>query len=226
MGGTQSKSTSDVLTMMGTNIASEVIQNCSSMASQSQLIEMGEVAGDFRLSDATFKQGVSIDMECVMDSSTQNEIANKMAASLAQEASAHGQGVMSALGGSSAEVQSNIATSIQNNISNNTKQETESAIFQEQAIKVGKVGGDVVIENLTMDQSAEVIAKGLMQSSAYNKAIQDTSMAIDQKSAAKNDNWIAGIVGEFTGVVTWIVVGIVGVLIIAAIIIFIIIKTN
>ncbi len=220
MGGTQSKNTSEVLTEIGTDIAMESAMKCTSSATQQQLLEFGKIAGDFTLSDASFKQGASIDMQCMMDNSTQADIASKLGNQVAQVASSKGQAALSALGNTKSQVSSNIKNKIMNNISNTTTQEMINSINQTQKIGAQEVGGSVVIQNLDMDQSANIIAKGLMESESYNSVIQEAATAIDQASSTEETTIMDSIFGSFskTMIASAIIAAVVGIVIIVFIV--------
>ena len=201
MGGTQSRSTTDILNEMAINVSMDSIMSCTSVATQQQLIELENIEGNVVISDVSMKQGASIDMSCVMKSEKQNQIATDVANAIAQHAESKGQAALSALGNTKSIASANIKTEIQQNITANTEVEMSAHIEQIQKIGVANVSGSVVIKNVSMEQSAEIVARALMQSSAYSSVINESATKIDQVTQSEEENPIAGIIDSVGGVI-------------------------
>ena len=106
MGAGQSKSASTSETV--TNIATEIIMKhsleCIISANQSQLLKVKNVSGDVHFDGGTFSQGSSLDVKCIMSLDKQTNIVNDISSALSQYAEAKGETVLSALGGSAANI--------------------------------------------------------------------------------------------------------------------------
>ena len=220
MGGTTSKTTSEVLTDEAVSVSMKTIMSCALSASQSQLIQLNNVKGNVTITGTSFKQGASINMQCLMNASKQADISNAVAASLAQSANASGQAVLSAFGKTQSEATSNIKTMISSSINADTSMQVSTNLSQSQSITASNIGGSVVIANVSLDQSAQATSYALMQSSAYASAINDVANKIDQSSSSKETT----IFGELANAIgtTVEVVLIAGVLVSGAVVIFII----
>jgi hypothetical protein len=96
-----------------------------------------------------------------------------------------------------------VTTNIQNNIMTNIKQTTtndvSSNISQTQSIPIANVGGNVIIANVTMTQSAQIVATALMKTSAYSSVINDAATKLTQSSTAVSSNPISDIIKSVTG---------------------------
>ena len=227
MGGQQSKNTSEVITDISVNVAMDSIMTCTTSASQSQLLSLQNVRGNVTISDVSMKQGASISTTCVMDANKQNEIAGAVSSAISQHAEAKGQAVVSALGRTRSEVESKIYNKLTNNISAITSMELNSQIKQIQAVTAENIGGNVVVANLSMEQSAELVARALMKTQSYSSVINETAQAIDQVTKTEEENPIAGIissVGDMMGKMFSAPVLMIGALLLGVIAIFVVIK--
>ena len=195
MGGTEAKTTAESLTQVATDVATKTIMNCTSVASQSQMMNI-TTQGSLIGGSLTQTQGVAVNLDCVMSASTQNQIANDVAAKLAQESAAKGDAVLSMFGGSEASAASSIKQNISNNISNTTQQDMKSQITQQQSMNV-VVGGSIIATDISQVQSASQTAKSLMQTSQYASVINDVALKMDQKTEATTTNPIASIISAF-----------------------------
>lgn len=194
MGGTTSKSTFQQLTDISTDVTTKTIMSCSTAATQNQMISLQNVKGDVNISGVNMNQGASINMSCIMSTDMQSQISTQVAAAIAQTAESKGQAVLSALGRTKSEAQTNIQTMIRNNITNVTQSDISASISQSQSITAANVGGNVVIANVSMEQSAKIVAQALMSTSAYQVAINDSATKMDQSSKSTEENPVAGII--------------------------------
>lgn len=212
MGGTSSKTTAQVLTEVSTQVTTDSIMTCTSIATQEQMIAFNNVKGDVTISNVNMTQGVAVDLNCVMDSNKQADIANKVAEAIAQQAESKGQAVLSALGSTKAEATSNIKNQLMTGISANTKTELDAQINQQQTISATNIGGSVVASNITMDQGATMIASSLMKTATYSSVINESATKMDQKSSSEEKNPIAEMIkalGSIFSAPVWILGGII-----------------
>lgn len=196
MGGTQSNNTSESLTQMSTKVAMSSILSCAGAATQGQILEFQNVVGDVTISNVSMTQASSVNMSCVMDSQKQSEIAGAVANTLAQFAQTQGQSVVSALGSTQSNVASKIKTQITNDISQTDSNQISTQISQSQKVSARNIGGNVVVKDLTMSQSAEIVAEALMKTSAYSTAINQVAAAVDQTTKTSEANFFAGIISS------------------------------
>lgn len=213
MGGTSSKTTSQILHDIAVNATMNSVQSCATVASSNQMIALNNVKGNVTISGTTLTQGSSIDMSCVMHADKTADISNAVATAISQYADSQGQAVLSALGSTKAEATSNITNRFQNNINANTEVEVNNNISQNQSITADNIGGNVVIANVTLDQSARITAQALMQSTAFSSVINDSATKMDQSSKSKEttiiDTIVNGVKSFFNGVAGIITAGVV-----------------
>lgn len=201
MGGTQSKNTASVINEIAVKVTMDSIMSCTTVATQSQLMELKNITGDVTISDVTMTMGTSLDVECIMEADKQNQINSQIANAIAQHAEAKGQAVLSALGNTKSEVVADIKNKLSNNIDANTRQELSAQIDQVQKVGVENVGGSVVIQDMSFEQSAQIVAKALMKTKAYSQVINETAAKIDQVTKTEEENPIAGIIDSIGGVI-------------------------
>lgn len=201
MGGTQSKNTATILNDIAVNVSMDSIMSCTVAATQSQLIELKNIEGDVTISDLSMLQGNSIDVNCIMESDKQNQISSSISNAIAQYAETKGQAALSALGNTKSQVATNINNRLTNSINANTKQELTAQVDQIQTIGVENVRGNVVIQNMSLEQSAQLVAKALMKTKTFSEVINETAAKIDQATKTEEKNPIAGIIDSLGGVV-------------------------
>lgn len=199
MGGTQSTSTSETVNNMATNVATKHIMKCATMATQDQMISV-ETSGNIIGNTYNQKQGMSVDMDCVMKVTTQQEIVNDVSSALAQYTASKGDAVLSLLGGSESSANNIIRNNLVTNISNTTGQEMINQMKQKQ--QATYVGRSMVMNDVNQEQSAEITAKALMETEEYSKVLNAVSNAVDQKTEATTTNPIGSIVDSFASAVS------------------------
>jgi hypothetical protein len=200
MGGSQSKSSITANTVAAINASQTSIGKCITAASQDQIIQL-QAVGDITVGDITQMQATSVKAECLFSSTVQSEIQSAVANSLSQAAQASGTGITSALGASSASTYAAINTMLSANIKQEQIQEAVTSTMQRQTVSI-KAGGNIVAGNISQTQTAELIAKAIMNTEGYSKVIQNVSNQIDQKTSAETRNPISDIlssVGDLWG---------------------------
>jgi len=185
MGGTHSTSTSSLLNSLAVNASTSTIMQCATAATQEELVQVQNVAGNVNISNVSMNQGATINLQCVMQTNTTTDIASAVSDAITQYANSQGQAVLSALGNTTSEVKSNIQNKITSNINQTTSQQMSANITQQQGITAANIGGNVTISNITMDQSAQVFASALMNTTAFASVINSVANTIDQTSASK-----------------------------------------
>lgn len=162
----------------------ENMARCVQAATQEQLIAASRVAGDVTISGVSMKQGMNVNMQCLLGNDMQSAIQSDMASKIAQYAETNGIALLSALGSTAATAEA----AIQQIFTAKTRQvNTQEAIMQNvqrQGIKANDIGGKLIISDITMAQTADVIAKAIVTSSGYASAISTIANAIDNKAAA------------------------------------------
>jgi hypothetical protein len=222
-GGTSSKTTAQVLTEASTQVTADSILSCATVATQEQMIGFYNVQGNVTISNVDMSQGVAVSLSCVMEATKQADIASKVADAIAQTAESKGQAVLSAFGNTRSEASTNIQNQIMSNISANTSQELNVNVSQQQSITAANVGGNVVMTNVTMEQSSSIIAAALMKTSTYSQVINESAAKMDQKSSTEEKNPLADVIKALGGIFTLPII-IIGGIILGIVLIFVIIK--
>jgi 23S rRNA pseudoU1915 N3-methylase RlmH len=182
MGGTSSKSTSEILTQISVEASMNSILSCTSAATQSQLIELGYVAKDVIITGLTMKQSASVDSKCVMEAKKVADISTAVSNAIAQYAESKGQAVLSSLGNTKSEVVTKLTNDFKSRVDANTAQQMTSIVDQQQGTKIKSIGGSYVLKDATFEQGAQVTAQALMSTNAFSSVINETATKIDQVS--------------------------------------------
>ena len=208
MGGSSSKTTYQQLTDIGINVANSQVQKCTASVSQSQLNQVQGVKGDVIIGKISQKQGAQVDLKCVFSANTQNDIQTKLAQEITQFAQSKGGDITAGFGRSSSEANTNIKNIFKINVNNETVHASVSNIMQTMTNSYKDIGGNLVIEGIDQDQSAQNVAKAMMKSSQYSGALLDISTKIDQGAKSQGGgiftnmfDMIGGIVGDLKGVI-------------------------
>jgi len=212
MGGTQSKSVINQVTEISVKATMRTIQECSTAATQSQLIDL-QAKGDITIGDVTQRQGVQVDSKCLAQSDKQVKIRNDVAAAIANYAEAQGPAVLSLLGASKSEATVNIQNRLPMSFNMDTIQKNVTAVMQNQKIAVKSTEGKIIAGALTQEQTAQIVAKSIVADKSYASALNDISNKIAQGSKAKSTNPIADIISSigtaFTGWIVYIAIAII-----------------
>lgn len=197
--GVIARSTTEVLSEVAVNVVQRNLQECATNTQQLQEINVEFVAGDVTLSGLNLRQQAAIDAECALQASRQNEIQNEISEVITQELEAQGQGFLSLFGRTRTEAQNTIRQFFTTNITQEDLQRSMTQISQTQRINIAGVSGNVVIENATLDQSARIVAEGIVNTEAYSGAINEISRRIDTTAEAEEENPLSFITDIFQG---------------------------
>jgi len=212
MGGTTSKSTSDVLTELCINATQESVASCVQAATQEQRIAAQNIKGDVTISGTTMSQSMAVNMSCVLSADTQNTIQQNIANQIVQYAKSEGVALLSALGKSSSEAVANVKSIFTANVKQSNLSQNVQQNIQKQSIDVATIEGTVVIKDIDMVQTADVIAKAIVSSAGYSSAISTVANALDQKTETKEvgplDSFFS-LIGSVASTWIYMIIGIV-----------------
>lgn len=224
MGGTTSKARSEIISNLAISAVQETVQNCVTNATQQQIIDVGYVGGNVDISGSTFKQAMSVDLSCVMNSKNSSEISAAIANVIVQNANAESEGLLVPPGGTEAEV----ITDLENNLSvalrQSDIQNSISNVSSEQRITFGYVGGNFIGKNMSFDQTASVIAKSIVSAEKVQSIIASVANDITQVAESKSkgaDAVFADMIGNiFSGIGLMIMLPLIILVIVGAMIYF------
>jgi hypothetical protein len=220
MGATESKSTSEVMNEYAVDVVQRTIQNCTTTATQTQIMEVGYVGGDVDLSSSTFTQGASINMTCALSDQKTSEIANKLANDVVQFAESKSKGLLVPPGGTEAEIINNITNDIKTSLTQESVQNSAADTAQYQKIGFGFVEGNFVARGLTMSQTAEVIAKSIVDTAMIQTIINDVSNKVDLTTSTESTGAETAIAEGLFGMLGAWAYGVIGVVIVIALLLF------
>jgi len=180
MGGSSSKTTFESLTSIAINVANEQVQKCTSTASQDQMLKIRGTKGSVKITGFSQRQGVSINMKCVFDNKTQNDLQTKLAQEITQFAQSTGGDITAGFGKSSSEANSNIKNLFSTNVNNASLMEAVSSTLQRQTADIADTGGDVIIADAEQSQTATLVSEIMMANAQYSGVLHEIATKIDQ----------------------------------------------
>uniref|UniRef100_A0A6C0JBD2 Uncharacterized protein n=1 Tax=viral metagenome TaxID=1070528 RepID=A0A6C0JBD2_9ZZZZ len=189
-------STVNQLTEIATNVAMITANKCITAASQSQLLSIKGVKGDVILGGTSMSQGYSVNVKCLMSAEKQADLASNISSAFAQFAESKGESVLSALGGTSSEVRTNIHNKLTSNVDASSYSELSTKLIQQQELSIEDIDGNVVMKGVTLDQQSKLVAESVIDSKAYTSTINDLAFTIDQTATKEDKNPYANILGE------------------------------
>ena len=224
MGGTQSKTTVSSLTDIAMEVAQTNIARCVQAATQEQIIAVSKVAGDVTISGTTMSQTMSVNMSCALSNEMDSKIKGDIADEFAQYASTKGIAALSALGRTQAIAATNIEQIFSAKSSQSNLQEAVMQNLQRQKISATSIGGNLVITNTSMEQTAEVIAKAIISSTGYADTIATVANKIDQEGEAEEKGPFDTLFETIKGVVSSYIFMIIGIVVIAGLVVIFFLK--
>jgi hypothetical protein len=165
MGVAASTVENSTVTQIINDVINKYVSNASMEATQDQLIEI-QSKGPVHLSGIKMTQHMNVNFEALMS----NQITNQMQLDLIKTLKADADSKAGALGmfsGSVSVALNKSANKIQNNLSTQNIQSCVSNVAQSQAIKIASDQW-VVVDNVDMSQTSELITKCVMESVGLN----------------------------------------------------------
>ena len=195
-GGSSSSSTTEINTSTATKILSEAIMSCRGNTTVSQNVD---ISGDGNVLDGvSFVQATKISSDCSQDMKRDSNLQQQVATDLQQKIEAQGSGIMSMLGGSSADVNSKINTDVSTLFSDSTLTEIINGVNAAQGLSVS--GNNNIIRNYTQKQTTDLLSKGLQKALNNLSTVQSANMAMAQEAIAITTNPVSEIIDStFSG---------------------------
>lgn len=188
MGGTESKTTIDILNEVALNVVSEQTNRCVTTSTQQQINEFSNIGGDLVIDGLNQKQYSTINATCLINNLQNTDVQQKLANELINKAETLGN--ILTLGKNKAEAISNIKNKINVAVKNSITNESITSSYQVQGQKVQNIGGNVYFTNVSQEQSSELIAKNIIGSSQISSVINDIGNAVDQSASSKTKGLI------------------------------------
>ena len=197
MGGTSSVVTTDVTNKAITEFTMTLAKECGAGATNNIVFKFGEVGGDFVLRDSTFEQEATVNFACIQDSMTEAQIAQKMAAFLSQQSKTKGNPLSLPWGGVSSEQNLKLYNEVVQKLDMKDIQKCSAAASDHFMVQAEMVGGNAVIENITVSQVAEVISKCKQISDMSAKMASELNTKVEQEGDTEMPSWLEGLFGDF-----------------------------
>lgn len=201
MGGTTSKVTTDVTNKAITDFTMELAKECSAGASNNIVFEFGDVGGDFNLTNSNFEQSATVNFTCIQDTMTEAQISQKMAAYLSQQSETEGNPLALPWGGVSSDQRIKLYNEVVQKLNMKDIQQCAANASNNFEARAEKVGGNVVIDNITMKQVTEVISNCKQISDMSAKMAAEINSKVDQKGDTQMASWLEGLLGPMGGLI-------------------------
>lgn len=185
MGGTVSRSSVTDITDITTNVITKTVQNCHVDITQEETVSAKVVKGDVDIHGLKQTQSASLDLKCAFSSKTQNDIQNRLAEEIANQAKAKGGDWTSALGETKSDVQTTVKNILKTTIKTDNLQESATKTLQQQNISFDEIDGNLKISDTTQDQTTELVIKAIFDNANYNEFVNKLSEKIDNKAEAE-----------------------------------------
>ncbi len=185
MGGTESKSNTQILGEIVSSNVTRNIQNCTSKVDVTQKV-IAEPGSTLLIGkDASINQAVIIDVKCVKNTLDMKKLKQDIKNSIMQATDASGESILSALGSSSSQAYINLNTVVNNTVTIENIQNCASMVNNQQIVKAKKDS------NLILDEGASINQTLNMMNNCYadmvSKIMEETGISneVDQKAAAE-----------------------------------------
>jgi len=206
--GSKATNTVSVLNSLAVTATQNTISSCVAASTQSELIAIGNVAGDVKITGVHLSQGSTVNTQCLFTASKTSEINDAVAEALSQQVAASGPAVLSMFGGSRASAKAHIVNQLRTTISQTDVQSAVAQSMQSQAVTIGTVGGNLVIKDVSLAQTAEAVARGIVNSTQMAQAINSVASTIDQAGTAKTQSPYADLLASLANSSMWVIGGI------------------
>ena len=206
MGQSSSSNVANIISNVISDVSSQIMSNQSASGNQNQIISVKGGTGDLVISNNIQKQKLTVNMDGLSKALSSQTVQQNIAQKLSQAATSLTKGI-NLFQNSESNNTMNAFLNVGLNVSSNIGQICQSSGNQNQEINVDTRNGNVLINQNTQDQIAEIITKCIQDATASNSAIQSVQQSVDQQATAKS-----------IGVDLWeiILLAIVGILALAA----------
>lgn len=215
MGGSSSKVTTQVTNKALTNFMMETGKECGAGSANVYKLKFGEVGGDFVLKNSTFKQEAVVNFKCMQESMSEAELKQKLATSLAQQSQSEANPLALPWSGADSQANAKIYNEVVTNLNMKDVQKCASTASNFMEHGAQKVGGNVIIDNVKVEQVATVISTCDQMSKLSQQLTTAINNKIDQTASSRQMGFLEGLIGDYktmaiVAVVLIIVLAIIG----------------
>lgn len=183
MGASVSTNVAKVATNSIVKIASDIIQDTHITSNSSQVISVTDNHGDVVINGNILKQKATINMQALFNAMSTEDVQQKLAVEIAQQAKSLTSGLNLAQFAASTNILTTlIKASI--DISSKIGQTCMLNTNQNQSIIIERVQGTTNISNNVLDQMSDVLQNCITKAVTENKAIQEVTAKLTQSASA------------------------------------------
>jgi hypothetical protein len=200
MGGTSSKNISEQINEEITKNIQEVLTQCVSEASSSQLIRLREIKGDVVIRNVSQTVSSSINMDCLKSEQVKKEIVSSFISSVDQYGKAKGIAGLSLLSNTNVENKQQLESRLLDEYNKNESNISQSISSTFQNLTAAKIDGNLTMENVSQEASTDLVSKLIVKSSVFQNAIKSASSTVKSEGSAESVNplqFLADMVGSF-----------------------------
>lgn len=171
-----------------TNIINEAYQQCTGSNVQSQIVSIsGNVGSVINVNNVSFTQSAQTYSMCEQTGSFLTDIQQNISQNSDQVAKAIQSGFSILPGTSEADNIANLTTQIATEISNTYVNDCTFSTNQTQLLNIANnVNSNVNVDNVTFNQSMEVVNTCISQNSTVTNLSQQIAQAVDQSAKSKS----------------------------------------
>jgi len=202
MGGSSSKTNSEVVSEVISNHVTRNVQNCTTIVDVEQRVSASGPGSVVIIGQgAQMNQTITISTDCIQKNININSLKRDVENAMRQAATASGESILSVIGASSAEASANVRNLINTSVTIENIQNCAAAVNQRQIIEASE-GGTVILEaGASMNQTMSMMNKCFAD--MVSKIMDQTGISndIDQTTKAETTSpfaFITDIVAEIS----------------------------
>jgi len=195
MGGSSSKTNTNIKTSLAVSLVARNIMNCSSNSSIKQTFR---IEGSYNVvKNVKQVQNLKLSAECAQDNKNIADLQQSVGNAIKQAAESQSVSVLGALGSSDAETNLTIENDVKQHITqeNIVNIVNSSNAEQEFIIK----GNHNIVDNFSQEQTMDIVYRNSQKVINQMKSVQAIENAADQKGKATQTNFISDIIGSIFG---------------------------
>lgn len=196
MGGSSSKSSSEIVSRTSVDAIARSIMNCSSNSSFTQTLDISGSGNTIQGGKQV--QAIKLSAQCAQDSQQIADLQQSVSNALKQVSESQSVSLLGALGKSRSEVNSRIENDVRQSI---TQEAITNIINNSNAEQTIRISGDNnTVVNFTQEQTLEIVFSNTQKVLNRMTSVQALANAVDQQSTATQTNPISDILDSIGGI--------------------------
>ena len=198
MGGSSSKTSTDVFTSNIVEALSKSIQNCQGNTAINQLVH---IEGNFNVvKKVRLVQGMKLSTSCTLDDKNIATAQQAVENAIKQQSEAQNVALLGALSSSSSQNSTKIHNEVKATITRETIQNIVNNFNATQEFYLK--GNSNIVEDISMEQSMQVLHDNCLSALSQMSTVQDIMNKADSASKATQTNPISEIIGAIGSIFT------------------------